>query len=136
MRGREVRDPDVADEAGGEERLHGVPGGQVGNGVVGDGGDGPVHEVEVQIGCLEIGKGLLESREYGFGCVGVVPELRGQPDVVSMESSAVETRCQARADFRLVAVDMSTVDVAVAGLKGGGDDGGCIAGGNVPGTKA
>lgn len=82
--GREVGDADVAGQVGVDQVLHRVPGGEDAGGVVEVGGVrvegyGPVHEVEVQVGGLEVGERFLQGRPDEVGAVVVVPEFRGDP---------------------------------------------------------
>ena len=71
LRGREVRDADVAGFACADECGHGVPGGEEFDFVVVEVGvgDGPVHVVEVEVVELEVGEG---GGEAGFDVFGAV----------------------------------------------------------------
>lgn len=77
----------------------------------------PVDQVEVQVIELEVLKGGLEGSGDLGGSVGVVPELRGDPDVVSRLSRLLEVALDSVSDLVLVLVDESGVDVGVAGLE-------------------
>ena len=121
----------VADLARADELLHLAPGvGEVPVLVVlllaGDGGAGPVHEVQVDVVGAELGQAVSD----GLGdtlVVGVV-ELGGQPDLVAGNARGLD----ALAYFFLVAVGGGSVNVTVAGLEGGLNGGTDLSGLGLP----
>lgn len=121
----------VADLARADELLHLAPGvGEVPVLVVlllaGDGGAGPVHQVQVDVVSAELGQAVGD----GFGdalVVGVV-ELGGQPNLVAGHARGLD----ALADFLLVAVGGGSVNVTVAGLEGSLDGGTDLSGLGLP----
>lgn len=86
--GGEVGDAEVGDAAAGDEIGHRVKGVFISYCVfpLRGGGDAPVHEVEVEVGELEFGKGGVEGGGDFRGGVVVVPELAGDPEVRAGEA--------------------------------------------------
>lgn len=72
---------------------------------------GPVHEVEVDVGGIEV----LERGVNGLGdvLVPVVVQLGGEPDLLTGNARGLD----ALADFLLVAIGIRGVDVSVAGTQ-------------------
>lgn len=123
---RHVRCPDVSHQTSIHESLHLLPGGHIrvmdiargiamALGYVGTSRmmirERPVHQVQIEIVELEIPQALF-TRCFDL-VVHVVPHLRGDPQLVSVDASRFRRR-QARADQVLVAIDRSTIEVAVS----------------------
>ena len=119
-----------------DQGFHGVPGGGDAGGVVvgavGVLGDGPVHEVEVQVGGVEVGQGFAESGLDEMGGVGGVPELGGEPVGGAGESGVGE----GVADGGFVAVGGGAVEVAISSCEGVVDGGRNIFSGRLPEPEA
>lgn len=84
LAGGEVGHPDVPGQVGPHQLLHRPPRGQDVGLVVQFRGmrlecHGPVHQVQVQVGCLEVREGLLQGRPDQVGPVVIVPQFRGGP---------------------------------------------------------
>lgn len=123
----EVGDADGAGFSCFHARLHGAVGaevvggaaeGRAGDGVLGEEGGaagegaGPVHEVEVYVGRVEVTEGGVERGGYIVRVVSVVPELGGDEEVRAGDAGFLD----GGADGGLGAVYAGGVDVAVAGL--------------------
>ena len=113
-----------------------MPGGGDAGGVVvravGVLGYGPVHQVEVEVGGVEVGEGAAEGGLDEVGRVGGVPEFGGQPVGGAGEGGVGE----GVADGGFVAVGGGAVEMAVPGCEGVVDGGGDILFGGLPESEA
>lgn len=66
--------------------------------------------------------------------MAVVPQLRGDEDVLALDSKVLQALVQALGNLLLVLVDLGEVEVAVAGLEGLVDADGDLTGGRLPGA--
>jgi hypothetical protein len=92
--------------------LDEVPVGKMLRQVIGVGGAGPVHQVEVDVIGLEVLEGGINSLSDAL--VPGVVQLGGEPDLFAGHTGVLDTGT----DLGLVAVSQSSVNVAVTGEKG------------------
>ena len=116
MASHEVADPDGADLAVGQQCLQRLVGGE---GLVEAVGCGLVQDQQVQLLDTELADGLVE------GMQGLVVSVVAHPDLgLDEHLGAVDARAaDAFADFALIAVGRSGVDMPVADLERGLDRG-------------
>jgi hypothetical protein len=76
-------------------------------------GERPVHQVEVEILEAQIGKRLAARGNHIVFAVLVVPKLRGHPEFLALDA-ACQNRFKRCADFGLIAVDRSAIEMPVA----------------------
>jgi hypothetical protein len=83
-----------------------------------------MNQVKVKVVEAELSQAVVESAWDILGAVLRVPQLGCDEDVLALKT-AVESLLERLCDFLLVAVDLSEVEMAVAGLEGlldGGTD--------------
>ncbi|KAI3477728.1 hypothetical protein L1887_60501 [Cichorium endivia] len=95
-------------------------------------GDGPVHEVEVEVVCAEVLERVVERLFDVFWVVEAVPELGGDPELVTLDAGLLD----AVGDGVLIAVGPGAVEVAEAGLERVGDGGRGLFLGHLPCSEA
>lgn len=82
-------------------------------------GDGPVHKVEIDVGCLQQIQALLKTLlSAGVECA---PELAGNEQVLALDDATRNNILESLTDLVLVLVTESAVDVPVAALNGVND---------------
>lgn len=95
-----------------------------------------MDEVEVEVLEVKLLERVLVCLCYVLGLVGVVPELRGDEEVLTLGEAVLEDLVECLADLLLVLVDASQVEVAVASLDGVDDGLLDLAGLREPRTEA
>lgn len=97
--------------------------------VIGVGGRGPVHQVQVDVVGLEILERRVDALFDAF--VPWVVELGGDPDLLAGDTGVLDTLT----DLSLVAVGKGGINVAVAGEESGLDSIPDLVGLGLPGTE-
>lgn len=97
--------------------------------------EGYGRKTYVKVVELELLEGLVKSSLDVLGLVVVVPQLRGDPDVLTLEAGDLgEGLLDTLGNLGLVLVDLGEIEVAVAGLEGLVDTNGDFAGSGLPGA--
>ena len=78
--------------------------------------DGEVDKVKVEVVEAELGKAVVESRGNIIGLVLRVPELRCDEEVLALDTLA-ECPLESLSNLLLVAIDLSKINVLVAGFE-------------------
>lgn len=87
--------------------------------VIGFSGDGPVYEEQVDVVHVEFLEAVVDAPCHFFGLVQVVPYFCANEEVLACDGGGGgEEVADGVADFALVLVEPSAVEVAVAGLEG------------------
>lgn len=81
-------------------------------------GDRPVDEVQVEVVELELGEGVVQGLLDDLGAVGVVPQLGGDEEILSLETKVLETLVKTLGDLLLVLVDLGQIEMTVSRFQG------------------
>lgn len=81
-------------------------------------GDRPVDEVEVEVVELQLGECVIEGLLDVLRAVGVVPQLGGDEEILTLDAKVLDALVKALGDLLLVLVDLGQIQMAVAGLQG------------------
>lgn len=76
-----------------------------------------MHQIEIEIVQAQISQALLQAVRWAI-MIGT-PELAGNEDIAARGNPLRKSPLQTLADFLLVPVAESTVNVSVAGFEGG-----------------
>jgi len=77
-----------------------------------------MDEIEVEIVELELPQTGFERGTHVLGSMSIIPQLAGDPDVLSLGVARLERIAERPADLFFILIDRRAVDMPIADLNG------------------
>ena len=76
-----------------------------------------MHEVQIQVLCIQVLDGLFSSFAHILWLVVRVVQLAGDPDILALNLAFFENVCKGNANFVLISIGCCTVNVPAGSVK-------------------